>query len=192
MREGEEKIVEVLLYNANGLSFTELKEKTGLSPPSLSENLRRLSNLGFLLKIDETRKYRLRKGVSFQIKDNSKIEEKLMHVVGLSTALLMHSLGYRTHERLEFNFKQKTKSKLNDVVKKDIDHYNSLILYTIWEILLFSQKNGDSGKINEYIEDYFQPMLYIMNEYIKNNDDLLDLFDNSIVPIRNNIDKLQY
>ena len=197
MREGETKIVNALLYADESLSFTEIKEKTGLSPPSLSENLKRLNNFGLILRNEKTRKYRIPKGTILGAlrfnKVNLKIEEKLMYVFRVSTSLFWRSLGHKQG----FNFKI-TKDTLTEEMIKNrkefvnnyTDCYNSLLLYAIWEILLFSYNNEDSSIFKDYIEDYFQPVLYMMNEFIKNNNDVLDVFNNGLVSLRNNVEQL--
>ncbi|RLG98295.1 hypothetical protein DRO19_04605 [Candidatus Bathyarchaeota archaeon] len=51
MKPGEIKIVEALLRHPDGLSFTELKHETGLSPPALSEYLKKLQQQVFIIKL---------------------------------------------------------------------------------------------------------------------------------------------
>jgi len=199
LREGETKIIDVLLYTDEALSFTEIKERTELSPPSLSENLKRLNNRGLILKNEKTKKYRITKGTLLGAlralrfnKGKLKIEEKLMYVFGVSTSLFWRSFGYKQG----FNF-EKTKGTLTEemiknrkeVVKHLIDNYNSLLLYSLWEILLFSYHNEDYNIFKRYIEDYFQPVLYMMKEVVKSNDDVLDVFNNSLVSLRNNLEQ---
>ena len=114
-----------------------------------------------------------------------------MNVVNESTALFWASLGYK--HGFENNDSNRTEERINnrkEFVKKHIDYYNSLVLYAIWEILLFSYKNEDSNKIKEFLEDYFQLMLYMINEFIKINDDVIDVFDNGLESLRNNVEQL--
>lgn len=197
LREGETKIVNVLLYAEESLSFTEIKEKTGLSSPSLSENLKRLTNLGLILRNDETRKYRIPKGTILGAlrfnKINLKIEEKLMYVFRISTSLFYKSLGDKHASnflRKKGNLTEESINKGKELVKNYTDCYNSLLLYALWEILLFSYINEDSSLFKDYIEDYFQPVLYMMNEFIKMNDDVHDVFNNGLVSLRNNLEHL--
>ena len=197
MREGETKIVNILLYADEGLSFTEIKEKTGLSPPSLSENLKRLINLGLILRNEKTRKYRIPKGTilgEFRFnKVNLKIEENLMDIYKVSTSLFWRSLGHKqgfNHKITKVTLTEEMIKNRKEFVKNYTDCYNSLLLYAIWEILLFSYNNEDSSIFKDYIEDYFQPVLYMMKEFIKNNNDVLDVFNNGLVSLRNNVEQL--
>jgi len=58
MKPGENKIYNELV-RVPGLTFTELKDKTNLSAPVLSEYLKKMQKLGVVVKELETKRYRL-------------------------------------------------------------------------------------------------------------------------------------
>jgi len=60
LKPGELKIMLKLMENEDGLTFTNIKDKTELSAPVVSEYLKNLQNMAIIIK-DEERKYRLRK-----------------------------------------------------------------------------------------------------------------------------------
>jgi len=123
MKPGEVKIFNALVNHEGGLSFTELKEKTGLSHTALSNYLREMQQTGFIRKDYEAKKYLL-PNIYLPMADFANAWQKMMKV----SAANFVSLGLKIR-------KIKMRDKRIAAMKKFLEvSFHSLTLF-LWKII---------------------------------------------------------
>jgi len=132
LRRGEIKILNALRKQPLGLSFMNLKNKTGLSAPALSEYLKRFSSTGYIIK--DNRKYRL--PIAFL---NLDLSDRTMRMLMRLTTSVALSLGEKIH-RIE------SRDERREAYRKYLEFYYDIVNRVFWRIL-FDTSEIMKGKI---------------------------------------------
>lgn len=159
MKPGELKIHKALMDHEEGLTFTQLKNETGLSAPVLSEYLKSFTIGGFIEK-DIQRRYRLRR--TFLPTKKLSDRERMMKFITASSFLL----GV---EVMRVKDEEKRLELMREFLKTYLLHAGSLM---VWGTINYSldkwEMTGVKGKrtirdlwliLNEQIGNWIAPLI---------------------------------
>lgn len=169
MREGEIKILNAFKKEGAFLSNSDIKKLTGLSSPSLSENLKRLMSRGILHK-NASNKYHF--GVVLEPKGT--LENNMVF-----TLIESHSWAWRI-SMLRFTQEQELRAKL---ASQYVPSISLLLLANIWNMLIQSIEHKDRSIIQENVDNYLSLILNSIRGALENSYDLKDVFQGEIADI---------
>ena len=160
LKPGSMKIINALM-DGKPESFTELRKKTGLSAPALSDYLKKLTKAGYIIKESDTGHYKIPLGrftMEIPLKTFELLEEEdLQRPSILLTALYRIQKGHM--EMLRFYLKDlESINKLNSDVYAFFEEY----LYFCSLVTVYALRSG----LNLSVDERYYDMKKFFDEYI--------------------------